>query len=66
MSGALSSASPLRGMEDKLKEGDSIAMQGEVTMVHTGGRITVWLHGYTVPLTIRSEHVTKTTKSTRP
>ncbi len=38
-------------MAAKLSEGDTIAMHGEVTAVHGDGTVTVWLHGYSVPLT---------------
>jgi hypothetical protein len=31
-------------MATKLSEGDTIAMQGEVSLVHDDGRVTVWLH----------------------
>ena len=34
----------------KLSEGDTITMQGEVTMVHDDGSVTVLLHGYDVPI----------------
>ena len=33
-------------MTAKLSEGDTIAMQGEVTMIHDDGRVTVRLHAY--------------------
>ena len=42
-------------MATKLSEGDSIAMRGEVTMLHDDGSVTVWLHGYGVPITRTSE-----------
>ena len=41
----------------KLAEGDTIAMQGEVTMVHDDGTITVLLHGYDLPITTTGEHL---------
>ena len=44
-------------MATKLSEGDTIAMQGEVTAVHDDGTVTVRLHGYGVPVTTRGEHL---------
>ena len=44
-------------MVAKLSEGDTIAMQGEVTLVHDDGTVTVWLHGYGVPITTTGEHL---------
>jgi hypothetical protein len=44
-----------RHMATKLSEGDSIAMRGEVTMLHDDGSVTVWLHDYGVPITRTSE-----------
>ena len=44
-------------MAAKLQEGDTIAMQGEVTTVHDDGCVPVWLHGYSVPVTTRGEHL---------
>ena len=44
-------------MAAKLAEGDTIAMQGEVTMVHDDGSVTVRLHGYGVPITTTGEHL---------
>ena len=41
----------------KLSEGDTITMQGEVTMVHDDGSVTVLLHGYDVPITTTGEHL---------
>ena len=41
----------------KLSEGDTIALQGEVTLVHDDDRVTVRLHGYGVPVTVRVEHL---------
>ena len=41
----------------KLSEGDTIVMQGEVTMVHDDGSVTVRLHGYDVPITTTGEHL---------
>ena len=44
-------------MAAKLAEGDTIAMQGEVGMVHDDGSVTVWLHGYDEPITTTGEHL---------
>ena len=41
----------------KLAEGDTIAMQGEVTIVHDDGTVTVRLHGFATPITIGAEHL---------
>ena len=41
----------------KLSEGDTIAMQGEVTMVHDDGSVTVRLRGYDEPITTTGEHL---------
>jgi hypothetical protein len=49
-------------MAAKLSEGDTIAMQGEVTMVHDNGTVTVRLHGYGVPITTTSEHLSLVAK----
>ena len=37
----------------KLSEGDSIAMQGEVTRINDDGTVTVRLHGFDYPVTTR-------------
>ncbi len=39
----------------RLSDGDTISMEGEVSAVHDDGMVTVWLHGYNVPLTVRAE-----------
>jgi hypothetical protein len=44
-------------MAEKLQEGDSISMQGEVSRIHEDGRVTVWLNGYGLPLTTPSKHI---------
>jgi hypothetical protein len=49
-------------MATRLSEGDTIAMQGEVWAVPEDGTVTVWLHGYSVPLTVRAEHSTLVAK----
>ena len=41
----------------KLAEGDTITMQGEVTMVHDDGSVTVRLQGCGVPITTTGEHL---------
>ena len=41
----------------KLSEGDTIVLQGEVTLVHDDDRVTVRLHGYDVPVAERVEHL---------
>jgi hypothetical protein len=40
----------------KLQEGDTVSMTGTVTIVHDDGTVTVWLHGYSIPITTRGEH----------
>ncbi len=42
----------------RLSDGDTISMEGEVSAVHDDGMVTVWLHGYNVPLTVRAEYLT--------
>ena len=37
----------------KLTEGDTVGLTGEVTMVHDDGTVTISLHGYVYPLTLR-------------
>jgi hypothetical protein len=49
-------------MATRLSEGDTIAMEGEVWAVHEDCTVTVWLHGYSVPLTVRAEHLTLVAK----
>jgi hypothetical protein len=49
-------------MAAKLSEGDTISMTGEVTIVHDDGKVTVRLHGYDVPVTTRSEHLSLVAK----
>jgi hypothetical protein len=46
----------------KLSEGDTITMQGEVTIVHDDGTVTARLHGYDVPVTTRGEHLSLVAK----
>jgi hypothetical protein len=41
----------------KLSEGDTIAMQGEVMIIHEDGRVTVRVLGYDLPVTTRGEHL---------
>ena len=36
-----------------LTEGDTVGLTGEVTMVHDDGTVTISLHGYVYPLTLR-------------
>ena len=49
-------------MAEKLSEGDTIAMQGEVTMVQDDGSVTVRLHGYGVLITTTGEHLSLVAK----
>jgi hypothetical protein len=44
-------------MATKLAEGDTICTQGEVTMVHEDGTVTVRLHGFDYPVTVSAEHL---------
>ncbi len=46
----------------KIIPGDTVSMQGEVSAVHDDGMVTVWLHGYSAPLTVRAEHLTLVAK----
>ena len=47
----------------KLTEGDTFGLTGEVTMVHDDGTVTISLHGYVYPLTLRGEHLSLIAKS---
>ena len=49
-------------MAAKLSEGDTISMQGEVTIVHDDGTVTVRLHGFATPITTRGEHLSLVAK----
>ncbi len=52
-----------------LTEGDTVGLTGEVTMVHDDGTVTISLHGYVYPLTLRAEHlsfIAKSKKRDRP
>ena len=53
-------------MATKLSEGDTIAMQGEVTHVHSDGFVTVWLNGYSVPITTTGDYLSRVAKKTVP
>lgn len=44
-------------MADKLSQGDTVGLTGEVTHVHDDGTVTVRLHGYDFPITTRGEHL---------
>ena len=50
-------------MAAKLSEGDTVGLTGEVTMVHDDGTVTINLHGYDYPLTLRAEHLSLIAKS---
>ena len=49
-------------MAEKLREGDSIAMQGEVTRINDDGTVTVRLIGYDCAITTRGEHLSLVAK----
>jgi hypothetical protein len=49
-------------MAAKLSEGDTVGLQGEVTLVHDDGTVTVRVHGFGTPLTIGSEHLSLVAK----
>ncbi len=49
-------------MATTLSEGDTIAMQGEVSAVHDDAMMTVSLHGYSVPITTRGENLSLVAK----
>ena len=38
-------------------------MQGEVTLVHDDGRVSVRLHGFGTPITTRGEHLSLVAQS---
>src|SRR5262245_4559483 len=58
----LSRRAPRRFMAAKLSEGDTIAMQGEVTHVHDDGTVTVRLYGLNYPVTTTGEHLSLVAK----
>ncbi len=53
-------------MATKLSEGDTVGLTGEVTLVHDDGTVTISLHGYVYPLTLRAEHLSLIAKSRTP
>ena len=44
-------------LAEKLSEGDTASLTGEVTLIHDDGRVTVRLHGFSSPITISAEHL---------
>ena len=52
-------------MATKLNEGDTVALQGEVTIIHEDGMATVHFHGDDTPVTIRAEHLSLVAKKSR-
>jgi len=44
-------------MATKFGEGDTVSMQGLVTLVHENGTVTVRLDGLDYPITTRAEYV---------
>jgi hypothetical protein len=44
------------------EEGDSVGLHGEITRIHDDGRVTIRVHGFDYPITVRSEHVNLTAK----
>ena len=53
-------------MATKLSEGDTVGMTGDVTLIHDDGTVTLRLHGYDYPLTVRAEHLSLIAKSSAP
>ena len=49
-------------MAMKLSEGDTVGMTGEVTYLHDDGRVTVRVHGFDYPITIRAERLSLVAK----
>jgi hypothetical protein len=49
-------------MAMKLSEGDTVGMTGEVTHLHDDGRVTVRVHGFDYPITIRAERLSLVAK----
>ena len=41
----------------ELGEGDTVELTGEVSIVHDDGKVTIWLKGFDIPITIRAEHL---------
>jgi hypothetical protein len=40
-----------------LSEGDTVGLTAEVTIIHGDGKVTVRLHGFDYPVTVRPEHL---------
>ena len=53
-------------MAEKFAEGDTISMTGEIAHVHDNGTVTVRVHGFDYPLTMRAEHLSLVAKSSAP
>ena len=49
-------------MSERFREGDGVALQGAVTLVHDDGHITVRVLGYDFAITLRAEHVNLTAR----
>ena len=49
-----------------LGEGDSVSLAGEITHVLDDGRVTVRVHGFDYPITLRSEYVSLLAKRQSP
>ena len=45
--------------------GDTVGLTGEVTMVHDDGTVTINLHGYVYPPTLRAEHLDASSRNPR-
>jgi preprotein translocase subunit YajC len=46
----------------KLTEGDTVGLTGEVTRINDDGAVTVRLHGFGTPITLRAEHLSLVAK----
>jgi len=49
-------------MAEKFGVGDTIVMEGGVTVVHDDGKVTVRLLGYGTPIATRGEHLSLVAK----
>ena len=51
-----------RRSNSELEEGDSVGLTADVTRVHADGQVTVRVHGYGYPVTLRAEHLSLITR----
>ena len=46
----------------QLSEGDTVGLTAALTIIHGDGKVTVRLHGFDYPVTVRAEHLGLVTK----